>query len=152
MRGYRGLFREITHTGTWRAMVLQLRTGVVHVLRQWTGQRDDRDPLELFFENYGADGVRPASEEERVLRLASEACLVCGLCTIACAEAGGQPRLDPRDAVAAAARLAIDWRRLGLNPAGESPCAACAQCDLACPEGIPIHQVQEALAREAEPH
>ncbi|MAE93807.1 MAG: hypothetical protein CL910_04030 [Deltaproteobacteria bacterium] len=146
MRGYRGIFHEFTHTGSWRALALQLRTGIVHVARQLAGRRDDGDPLARFFDNYGPDGVRPASPVDRMLRLDAQACLVCGLCSVACAAAGGEPRLDPRDAVVAASRLHIEWRRLGLEGTAGSACAGCAACDAACPQGIPIHEVQEALA------
>ncbi len=146
MRGYRGFLREFARTGSLRALVLQVRTGIAHVARQWTGRNEVGNPLARFFESYGPDGIRPASAAERRLRLASEACLVCGLCSAACAEAGGRPLLDPRDAVIAAARLSLDLRRAGLEGLAASSCAACAACDPVCPQGIPIHLVQESLA------
>ena len=33
LRGYRGFFRELQNTGTFAALSLQVRTGVLHVLR-----------------------------------------------------------------------------------------------------------------------
>lgn len=146
MSGYRGIFREFTHTGSWRALALQVRTGILHVARQLAGRRENGEPLERFFAYYGPDGVRPASPVDRMLRLDAQTCLVCGLCSTACAAAGGQPRLDPRDAVVAASRLHIEWRRLGLEGAVGSSCGSCAACDAVCPPGIPIRAIQEALA------
>ena len=149
MRGYRGFLRELARTGSLRSLALQLRTGARHAMRQLLRRRQEGDPLARFFASYGADGIHPVSAAERSREHQAERCLVCGLCSIACAEAGGTPRLDPRDAVVAASRLAIDWRRLGLEGTVGDSCAACRACEPVCPQAIPIHRVQEALARSA---
>jgi Fe-S oxidoreductase len=160
LRGYRGFLRELARTGGWRALSLQLRTGAEHVLRRLRRERGE-DPIALFFRNYGADGLRLPDPERARLQLAAEACLVCGLCSVECARVGGAPPLDPRDAVVAAARLEIDWLRLGLAPfapasadgaaigidSPASACATCRACTLVCPAAIPIERVQETLAR-----
>jgi len=145
MRGYRGFFREFSRTGTFRALALQLRTGVLHVARQALG-RTESDPVERFLENYGPDGVRPPAARDEDLRLRSEACLVCGLCSAECARVGGRPAIEPRDAVIAAARLEVDLLRFELGGAFEGLCASCRACDTVCPAGIPIHRVQARLA------
>jgi heterodisulfide reductase subunit C len=106
--------------------------------------RNGPDPEQLFLDNYRADGLRRAEPEMRALQLAAQACLVCGLCSGACARAEGAPRLDPRDAVLAGARLAIDVRRLGLREVATA-CAACRDCESVCPARIPIASIQEAL-------
>jgi succinate dehydrogenase/fumarate reductase-like Fe-S protein len=153
LSGYRGFLRELAHTGTWRALALQLRTGGRHVARRLL-RRGEGDPIARFLANYGADGFRLPDPARARLQLAAEACLACGLCSIACAQAGGAPPLEPRDAVLSAARLEIDWVRLGL-PSGAaasagavaSSCTACAACEPVCPVSIPIASVQETLAR-----
>lgn len=152
LRGYRGFVREFSRTGSLRALWLQVRTGVRHVVR---GMRREEvgDPIALFFQNYAADGFRMPDATAAALQQDAEACLVCGLCSVACARAGGAPAIDPRDAVVAASRLAIDWVRLDLVPAQAAaahPCAGCRACDAACPAGIPIHRVQEWLVRRAD--
>jgi succinate dehydrogenase/fumarate reductase-like Fe-S protein len=149
VRGYRGFLREFSRTGSLRALSLQLRTGALHALRQLAGRRRS-DPVEQFLAYYGPDGVTRPEPEARALSLAAERCLVCGLCSLECARVGGAPALDPRDAVVAAARLEVDWRRLGVAPAAEStPCAGCDACSRICPAGIPIHRVQARLAPDA---
>jgi succinate dehydrogenase/fumarate reductase-like Fe-S protein len=149
VRGYRGFLREFSRTGSLRALRLQVRTGVLHALRQLVGRRR-RDPVAQFLAYYGPDGVTRPEPEARELSLAAERCLVCGLCSLECARVGGAPALDPRDAVVAAARLEVDWRRLGVAPADESPpCAGCDACSRICPAGIPIHRVQARLAQRA---
>lgn len=151
LAGYRGLARELAHTGTWRALWLQMKTGMAHMLRQVRG-RDAGDPIARFFESYAADGFRMPDARVAALQQSAEACLVCGLCSAECARVGGVPPLDPRDAVIATARLAIDWTRLALTPVAEAPaCAGCRACDRVCPVAIPIHRVQAWLAERSEP-
>ncbi len=156
LTGYRGFLRELARTGTWRAFSLQVRTGAGHIARRLLG-RGEGDPIARFFQNYGADGFRLPDPERSRRQQAAEACLACGLCTVECARAGGAPPLDPRDAVLSAARLEIDWIRLGLSPfalagtadgSGATPtaCAACRACERVCPVGIPIAGLQDALA------
>jgi len=148
LSGYRGFLRELSRTGTGRALWLQVRTGTAHFLRRLRGE-DATDPITRFFEYYGADGFRLPDAAAAALQQSAEACLVCGLCTAECARVGGAPPLDPRDAVVATARLAIDWTRLQLVPAeSATPCASCRACDVVCPVAIPIHRVQEWLARQ----
>jgi succinate dehydrogenase/fumarate reductase-like Fe-S protein len=144
VRGYRGFLREFSRTGSLRALRLQVRTGVAHAVRQAFGRRS-ADPVAQFLAYYGPDGVAPPEPESRATALDAQRCLVCGLCSVECARVGGAPPLDPRDAVVAAARLEVDWRRLGLAPAPSSPCAGCDACTLICPAGIPIHRVQARL-------
>ncbi len=74
--------------------------------------------------------------------------LVCGLCSFECARVGGAPRLDPREAVIAAARLETDLLRVGLAGAlavGDA-CGSCHACSRFCPVAIPVHRVQQRLA------
>jgi len=154
LNGYRGFTREFSRTGSLRALWMQVRTGAAHVARRAFGRDAAYDPVERFLANYAADGFRLPDAEGAALSLAAEACLVCGLCSAACARRGGEPRVDPRDAVIAASRMAIDWVRLSLTPfAGEpagcasaTPCSACRACETVCPVQIPIHRVQEWLA------
>jgi ferredoxin len=150
LSGYRGFLHELARTGSWRALALQLRTGGRHVVRRLL-RRGDGDPVARFLANYGADGFRLPDPVRARLQHAAEACLACALCDAACAQADGAPPLAPRDAVLSAARLEIDWIRLG-PPAGASAtasagCAGCAACEPACPVAIPIAEVQETLAR-----
>ena len=144
MRGYRGFLRELLRTGSLRALRLQLRTGVAHMARQLLGRKRS-DPVLQFLTYYGPDGVTRPEPDAHELSLSASACLVCGLCSLECARVGGAPSLDPREAVIAAARLELDFRRLGLSPA-ESACTSCAACSRVCPAGIPIHRVQARLA------
>jgi succinate dehydrogenase/fumarate reductase-like Fe-S protein len=144
VRGYRGFLREFAHTGSLRALRLQLRTGVAHVARQLLGRKRS-DPVLQFLAYYGPDGVTRPDPDAQSLALSATACLVCGLCSLECARVGGAPSLDPRDAVIAAARLELDFRRLRLSPV-ESACTTCAACSRVCPAGIPIHRVQARLA------
>lgn len=153
LKGYRGFVREFSRTGTLRALLLQVRTGVRHVVR---GLRREEvgDPIALFFSNYAADGFRLPDATAAALQQDAEACLVCGLCSVACARAGGEPAIDPRDAVVSASRLAIDWVRLDLSPrpggslpGADGACAACRACDAACPAGIPVQRIQQWLAQ-----
>jgi succinate dehydrogenase/fumarate reductase-like Fe-S protein len=154
LSGYRGFLHELARTGTWRALALQVRTGGAHVVRRLL-RRGEPDPIARFLANYGADGFRLPDPARARLQLAAEACLACGLCTVECARAGGAPALDPRDAVLSAARLEIDWIRLGLpsavpgdrdaSAAARGACAACAACEPVCPVAIPIAAVQETL-------
>ena len=148
LRGYRGFVREFARTGTLRAFWLQIRTGMRHVVRGVRGE-EAGDPIALFFRNYAADGFRMPDATTAALQQDAEACLVCGLCSVACARAGGAPPIDPLDAVVAASRLAIDWVRLDVSPRtqAEGACAACRACDAACPAGIPIHRIQQWLAQ-----
>ena len=148
--GYRGFVREMLRTGSLRALALQLRTGGLHVAKQLVGRRRS-DPVARFFASYGPDGVTAPDATARELALRAEACLVCGLCSLECARVGGRPPLDPRDAVVAAARLEVDWVRLGLSPGGGAPCGACDACARICPAGIPIHRVQARLTMVAVP-
>jgi len=166
LSGYRGFVREFSRTGTGRALWLQVKTGAAHVLRRLRG-REAGDPIARFFESYGADGFRMPDAPGAALQARAETCLVCGLCTAECARVGGAPPLDPRDAVVAVARLAIDWTRLGLTPfaiepdgrtrsaragtpvAGGADCAGCRACDAVCPAGIPIARIQSWLAERS---
>ena len=143
MRGYRGFLRELLRTGSLRALRLQLRTGVAHMARQLLGRKRS-DPVLQFLTYYGPDGVTRPEPDAHELSLSASACLVCGLCSLECARVGGVPSLDPREAVIAAARLELDFRRLGLSPA-ESACTTCDACSRVCPAGIPIHRVQARL-------
>ena len=135
MRGYRGFFREIGRTGTWRALRMQVATGAVHVLRQLGGRTVEGDPVARFFGHYREDGVAPADAAGTALADQAEACLVCGLCSFECARIGGAPPLDPRDAVVAAARLEVDWRRLGVAPG--RPGTATPAGSASEPAGVP---------------
>ncbi len=144
MRGYRGFLREFSRTGSLRALSLQLRTGVVHIARQLIG-RTQRDPVQQFLAYYGPDGIARPDLAASALALQAADCLVCGLCSIECARVGGAPPIDPREAVVAASRLELDWRRLGVGPDGPA-CGACAACSSVCPAGIPIQRVQARLA------
>ena len=146
LKGYRGFVREFARTGTLRAFWMQVKTGAAHVARRALGRGPAADPIETFLRNYEADGFRLPDPTSAALALAAEACLVCGLCSAECARSGGEPRVDPRDAVIAASRLAIDWVRLDLGEPVATPCAACRACDDVCPAHIPIHRVQEWLA------
>ncbi len=147
MRGYRGFLRELVRTGSLRALALQLRMGARHVARQALG-RPRSDPVAQFLGYYGPDGITAPESSARDLARQAEACLVCGLCSLECARVGGAPPLDPRDAVASAARLEIDWIRLRIAPAAsaDAACGGCDACTRICPAGIPIHRVQERLA------
>jgi ferredoxin len=144
VRGYRGFTREFSRTGSLRALSLQLRTGAAHVFRQWFGRKRS-DPVAQFMAYYGPDGVTQPEAETRALALSAQNCLVCGLCNLECARVGGAPAIDPRDAVAAAARLEVDWRRLGLAPEPAGACTGCDACSRVCPAGIPIHRLQARL-------
>lgn len=145
MRGYRGFLREFSRTGSLRALSLQLRTGVVHLARQLLAKKRS-DPVLQFLAYYGPDGVARPEPAARALALAAADCLVCGLCSFECARVGGEPPIDPREAVVAAARLEVDWRRLGLAPAGDAVCGGCDACNRVCPAGISIDRVQARLA------
>jgi Fe-S oxidoreductase len=145
LRGYRGFAHEFSRTGSLRALWMQLRTGAAHVARRTLGRNASGDPIELFLRNYAADGFRLPDAESAALSLAAEACLVCSLCSAECARVGGAPRMDPRDAVIAASRMAIDWVRLELPEPIATPCAACRACETVCPARIPIQRVQEWL-------
>jgi succinate dehydrogenase/fumarate reductase-like Fe-S protein len=136
--------REFSRTGSARAFWLQVRTGVGHI---WRGARRPRggDAVARFLENYREDGVRLPNAARDALRLEAQRCIACGLCTAECARVGGQPGLDPMDAVAAASRLAIEVVRLAL-PVAEAACAACMACEAVCPAHIPIARVQADLS------
>jgi Pyruvate/2-oxoacid:ferredoxin oxidoreductase delta subunit len=146
--GYRGFLREFTRTGSWRAVSLQVRTGVAHILRQ-IFSRNGRDPVAQFFAHYGPDGLRAPDTAARALALDASHCLVCGICTLECARVGGEPPLDPREAVIAASRLETDILREGLAgqlAASTAACGGCDACSRACPASIPVHRVQLRLA------
>lgn len=155
LKGYRGFTREFSRTGSLRAFWMQVRTGAAHVVRRALRRDATGDAVERFLANYAADGFRLPDADGAALALAAESCLVCGLCSAECARSGGDPHVDPRDAVIAASRMTIDWVRLSLTPfAGapaeatrtDTPCRACRACEPVCPVQIPIHRVQEWLA------
>jgi len=153
-RGLRGFRRELSRTGSARALWLQLRTGALHVARRVRGG-DEGDPIALFLHHYGADGVRLPDAALADVQRAAQACIACGLCDLECARVSAPvaaPRHAPLEAVACASRLAIDVVRLGPAlqsdppPAGAPACAGCRACDAVCPVAIPISRVQSALA------
>jgi ferredoxin len=146
LKGYRGFAREFSRTGTLRALWMQVQTGAAHVVRRALRRDRGGDPIATFLRNYEADGFRLPDATSAALALSAENCLVCGLCSAECARSGGEPRVEARDAVIAASRLAIDWVRLELPEAVATPCSACRACDDVCPAHIPIHRVQEWLA------
>ena len=146
-RGYRGFLREFTRTGTWRAVSLQVRTGIAHIARQLFVRRRG-DPAAQFLVHYHGDGVRAPDAAARALQLDASKCLVCGLCSLECARVGGAPALDPREAVIAASRLETDLLREGLTSelSRSAACSGCDACSRICPAQIPVHRVQERLA------
>jgi hypothetical protein len=105
LTGYRGFLRELARTGTWRAFSLQVRTGMRHIVGRVL-RRGESDPMARFFGNYGADGFRLPDPARSRLQWAADACLACGLCTVECAQAGGTPAIEPRDAVLGIQHLA----------------------------------------------
>jgi succinate dehydrogenase/fumarate reductase-like Fe-S protein len=144
IRGYRGFLREFSRTGSARALWLQVRTGLAHLFRAADRPRG-RDAVALFLENYREDGIRLPDPARDALRLEAQRCTACGLCTEECARVGGEPHLEPMDAVAAASRLAIDIVRLALLVADAAGCQTCAACEVVCPAHIPIARVQADL-------
>ena len=146
MRGYRGLARELARTGS-KALWLSIRTGVRHFFSGLV-RGETSGGVERFLDHYEPDGFRLPAPRGRALALSAERCLVCGQCSVECARVGGQPSLDPEDAVVAASRLELDWRR--LNRRGKSveraPCGGCRACEAVCPVSIPIADLQEHLA------
>jgi ferredoxin len=148
LRGLRGFAREFSRTGSLRAFWLQTRTGAAHVARQIVG-RHDPDPIRAFLANYGPDGLGLHDPELAAVQLDAQRCIACGLCNLACAQAGGAPELEPHEAVACASRLAIDVTRLGAAlpaPAAE-PCVGCGACETVCPTRVPVARIQAVLAR-----
>lgn len=161
VRGLRGFSKELSRTGSARALWLQVRTGARHVARRLRGG-EEGDPIALFLRNYGADGVRLPDPDLAAVQRTAQACLACGLCDLECARVTGplgpeaRPHHAPLEAVVCASRLAIDVVRLGPSLQAEppreaagpdgSPCAGCRACDEMCPVSIPIARVQTVLA------
>lgn len=145
-RGYRGLLRELQRTGGREALWLQLRGGISHVLRSLRRRRGDG--VEAFLRNYGEDGLAMPSPDRRALWRHASRCLVCGLCSAECARIGASPPLDPEEAVVAAARSLIDWRKLSRTPGegGPFPCTSCRACHAVCPVAIPIADIEREIA------
>lgn len=157
VRGLRGFTKEFSRTGSARALWLQVRTGVQHLARRARG-REEGDPIALFLDSYGADGVRLPDPDLVAAQRSAQACIACGLCDLECARVtsvlgpDARPRHAPLEAVACASRLAIDIVRLGPSlqagppMQGATPCAGCGACDAVCPVSIPIARVQTLLA------
>ena len=146
LRGYRGLLRELQRTGGKKALWLQLRGGLTHVLRSL--RRSPGDGVEAFLRNYRDDGLEMPDPTRRVLWQHASRCLVCGLCSAECARIGGSPPLDPEEAVVAAARSVIDWRKLPSpgTQNGDFSCTSCRACHAVCPVAIPIADIERKIA------
>ena len=140
MSGYRGFLKEIARTRSGSAFWLQVRGGLLHLVRGLTGRRRS-DAVAQFVRNYGPEGFAFPDARRRALAAAAQRCLVCGLCSAECARVGGAPPIDPQEAVVALSRLASEAKRFGLETAVESPCGKCRACHRACPVGIPIAEI-----------
>jgi succinate dehydrogenase/fumarate reductase-like Fe-S protein len=101
--------------------------------------------LSRFLANYASEGLVPTRPEDRALGEDASACIACGLC---------EPRCDLASAVPAVRALGLHaaFRLYGKSSA-ELPharaaleaCAACDECDDACPTGVPIARVVRGL-------
>ncbi len=143
MSGYRGFLRELSRTRAGRALWLHVSAGVRHILRRALGREPDGE--RLFLRHYRADGFHPPAGAERQRAAHAARCLACGLCSAACAQVGGNPPVDPQEAVLAASRLASEAVRFGLAPEPAAICQSCRACEASCPRGIPIAEIIDEL-------
>lgn len=140
MKGYRGFFSEIARTGSAQSFWLQVRGGLLHWLRSWTGARRP-DAVAQFVRNYGPEGFAIPDGSRRTLVSAAQRCLVCGMCSAECARVGGTPPIDPQEAVVASSRLSSEAKRFGYNAVAAAPCGSCRACHPVCPVAIPIAEI-----------
>jgi succinate dehydrogenase/fumarate reductase-like Fe-S protein len=109
--------------------------------------------LELFRENYDADGLRPLTEHERDRLPHFATCLNCGLCLAACALLGRpeQELSGPPDLIAQCYSRAPhqSWAAAG-EAAAFAACAPCGACEAICPAGVPLREIAAYVARAAE--
>jgi succinate dehydrogenase/fumarate reductase-like Fe-S protein len=126
---------------------------IVHIARKlWPWA--PRYGFQRFQENYVAEGLPPSTPEFRLLAHEAGRCTACGVCDERCPILRGTTAftasdrfLGPMTFVLAGARSAPHLNDLkGTLEALTGPtCAACKQCDAACPERIPITKIAEVL-------
>ncbi len=101
--------------------------------------------LERFLASYATEGLVPTRPEDRAVGEDAAACISCGLCEPLCDLAGVAPQVRSLGIEAAFRLYSRSSVALAVARAPLEACAPCRACDDACPTGVPIARVVQAL-------
>ena len=106
--------------------------------------------MEKFLGKVVPEGYVPLAPAERAVFPELMRCVHCGLCALACPAIEGSPASAWNEAWTFAGGLSRSIDHVNLIAADLTPCARCAECEAACPTGVPITQLATLVVRMAE--
>ena len=121
----------------------------LHVLFRMPVRPFSRD-LQKFLGQTAPEGYVPMADEERELLPAMMRCIHCGLCSLSCPALAAAPSSAWSEAWTFAGGLSRSIDHTNLIAADLSPCTRCAECDAACPTGVPITALASLVTHMAE--
>jgi len=135
------------HKALYATLVLGLQL-LWHILRRMFGVRSPG--LQVFLDNYRADGIPAMTSEDKDLLYQISACVSCRLCDSLCP---ALPQMNPADFMgpafyaASASRLIPDYPYINLDL---SACGSCSGCESICPRNVPIKETFELMRRKVQ--
>ncbi|MEO5509860.1 MAG: P1 family peptidase [Longimicrobiales bacterium] len=94
--------------------------------------------LETFTGQVVPEGYIPLDADERAVLPDMMRCVHCGLCALTCPAIADAPTSAWNEAWTFVGGLSRSLDHADLVAADLSPCTRCAECDAACPTGVPI--------------
>ncbi len=120
-----------------------------HVLLRMPTRPFSHD-METFVGQVVPEGYVPLDADDRNVIPSIMRCVHCGLCALSCPALAGAPTSAWSEAWTFAGGLSRSLDHADLVSADLSPCTRCAECDAACPTGVPIARLATLVTNMAE--